>query len=338
MRNAAAIALGLALPSRAFAMYPSYQVDLGFHVDWDFRDGLEFGGVGADVDGRVIGVDGAWDWSPAPAVGLYLRAQWNRAGFQSVLAGPRLGAAWVSCCGLNTHAVVAGTMVELGLRGGGDRPPWHFGGVLEGGIPFGIVGAEVRLSAEKEFDLEISHPVLPIWVSGRAFRVAGTPRVATVSPVGGDVDPDVLSEVEGEWTSVFTFVRLARELRALGAPRALVNGALAAARDEADHARLCLSFARAPAVVWLGALPTTPRRFADRRAALSTLAAEGRVDGLCNEGVQADRMHHASGTARTRWEAAARLGIAIDERRHAALGGAVAAWCEAEARGEGRAA
>ncbi len=337
MRNAAAIALGLALPSRAFAMYPSYQLDLGFHVGWDFRDGLKFEGVGADVDGRVIGVDGAWDWSPAPAVGLYLRAQWNRAGFQSVLAGPRLGAAWVSCCGLNTHAVVVGTMLELGIRGGGDRPPWHVGAVLEGGTPFGIVGAEVRLSAEREFDLELSHPVLPIWVSGRAFRVAGAPRVATVSPVGGDLDPDVLGEVEGEWTSVFTFVRLARELRALGAPRALVNGALRAARDEANHARLCLSFARAPATVRLGTLPTTPRRFADREVALSTLAAEGRLDGLGNEADQAVRMRDASGCASTQWEAAARLGIARDERRHAALGGAVAGWCEAEA-GEGRAA
>jgi len=128
-----------------------------------------------------------------------------------------------------------------------------------------------------------------------------------------------------ELSSVWTFMRLAAELVAVGAPLELVAQALDAADDEVRHAAMC---ARAAGGISLAALPAEVARprFSKRSPeALATLAIEAWCEGCINETA-------ASEEARLAAEAASGerremlTTIARDEAGHADLAWAVLAW------------
>ncbi|HUB06068.1 MAG TPA: hypothetical protein VMB50_03660 [Myxococcales bacterium] len=121
-----------------------------------------------------------------------------------------------------------------------------------------------------------------------------------------------------EAASVAAFRHLARELRAHGAPAALIARARRAAADEVRHARLTATLARRfegrPARPVLGAAPV------DR----GLEAIEGCVRETHGALVAAWQARFARDAGVRR----ALASIAVDEARHAELGWAVATWAE----------
>ncbi len=136
---------------------------------------------------------------------------------------------------------------------------------------------------------------------------------------------------ELEAASVPAFQRLARELRAHGAPRELVSRAEKSARDEVRHARmmqrLALRFGGAPQMPRIGKLPVR---------SLEAIAEENAREGCVREtfgalvaSVQA--LRSTDEEIRAAMEA-----IAVDETEHAALAWDVAAWLDTQIDSAGR--
>lgn len=128
-----------------------------------------------------------------------------------------------------------------------------------------------------------------------------------------------------EAASVLAFRRLARELFAHGAPRALVEAALRSATDEVRHAELVGELARAH-----GGEPVEARVDDVALRTLEELALENATEGCVRETygalVGAYQAEHAGdGALRT-----AMMTIARDEARHAALSHRVHAWALTE--------
>lgn len=145
------------------------------------------------------------------------------------------------------------------------------------------------------------------------------------------------SSAQLELSSVWTFLRLAAELAAVGAPARLIALALDAADDEVRHAGMC---ARAAGGVDLQPLPLAaarPRFLSRSKHALETLVIEAWFEGCLNETAAAEEARLAAG------EAEGIVGrmletIARDEHRHAELSWAVLAWVYGVAPGIARAA
>jgi hypothetical protein len=133
-----------------------------------------------------------------------------------------------------------------------------------------------------------------------------------------------------EYSSVWTFLRLAAELSAIGAPAHLVAAALDAADDEVRHAELCAQAAGGLRLAPLELLAAQPRFTHRSPAALALLASEAWAEGCLNEGAAAEEARLASleATDATRGMLAT---IAEDEARHAALSWSVLAWVHAVA-------
>jgi hypothetical protein len=126
-----------------------------------------------------------------------------------------------------------------------------------------------------------------------------------------------------EAASVPAFLRLARELRRHGAPRALTARALAAARDEMRHAQAVTELARAcggRALPW-SAAPGTLRE-------LEAVAIENAIEGCVRETYGALVAQHQQQRARDPRIRATYRPIAEDEARHAELSWDVARWAE----------
>ena len=128
-----------------------------------------------------------------------------------------------------------------------------------------------------------------------------------------------------EAASVGAFQRLGVELRAHGAPSALVERAEAARLDEVRHARVMTRLARR-----CGARPAVaqPRRSRGARS-LDALARENAVEGCIRETFGALLAAWQATHAEERTTRSAMSRIAADELRHAALAWAVAEWAEA---------
>jgi hypothetical protein len=133
-----------------------------------------------------------------------------------------------------------------------------------------------------------------------------------------------------EYSSVWTFLRLAAELAAIGAPAELVARALDAADDEVCHAEMCARAAGGLALAPLSMLAAQPRFTRRSARALAVIAAEAWREGCLNEGAAAEEARFASEEAHG--PARAMLAtIARDENRHAELAWAVLAWVQAVA-------
>jgi hypothetical protein len=135
-----------------------------------------------------------------------------------------------------------------------------------------------------------------------------------------------------EAASVGAFRRLARELRAHGAPARLIAAAKASARDEIRHARVMAQLAKKHGSV----VPPVVVRDVEHTRDLESVARENAVEGCVGE---------TFGAALAAWDAehgehedvrAAMRDIVDDEMRHAALGWAIAAWAEPHLSHEAR--
>ncbi len=145
------------------------------------------------------------------------------------------------------------------------------------------------------------------------------------------------SSAQLELSSVWTFLRLAAELAAVGAPDELIALALDAADDEVRHAGMCARAAGGVELTPLAITAAQPRFTSRSKAALSTLAIEAWFEGCLNETAAAEEARLAAG------EAEGIVGrmletIARDEQRHAELSWAVLAWVYDVAPGVARAA
>jgi hypothetical protein len=132
-----------------------------------------------------------------------------------------------------------------------------------------------------------------------------------------------------EGASVTAFLQLAFELDAIGAPVALIAGALAAARDEIAHTQLCAALAAQGLGQRVDIVlpPITPRRVLAYEQTLTRLAVESWLDGCLAEGSAAKQAAHAGYVTSDLATAQVLRQIAHDEARHGELAWAVLRWC-----------
>ena len=147
--------------------------------------------------------------------------------------------------------------------------------------------------------------------------------VAAAASGGCDVGRYLAEAAHLEAASVHAFRRLGRELRAHGAPNALVAGTRRALRDEARHARAMRRLASrhgatSPAV----RVANTPVR------SLEEIAVENAVEGCVRETFAALLAVHQSRAAGDAAIREAMSTIAPDETRHAELAWAIDEWVQ----------
>jgi hypothetical protein len=136
---------------------------------------------------------------------------------------------------------------------------------------------------------------------------------------GGTVRGYLLRAMHHEAESVRAFERIARELRAHGAPDELCRGADDAARDEYRHAERCAWLAGVPVAIAHDELPVR---------SLRELAIDNAREGCVGESYAA---LVATVQAKAALLPALRehfAAIAVDELAHAALAHAIASWIE----------
>jgi hypothetical protein len=128
-----------------------------------------------------------------------------------------------------------------------------------------------------------------------------------------------------EWASVPAFEALARELRALGAPRALLRKVERAIADEIEHGqRMTKLAARHAAEVRAPVVRAMPLR--DRLA----LALDNAVEGCVRETFGAVLATYQAAHAQDGAISQTFAKISVDETRHASLAWQLQAWLEAE--------
>ncbi len=202
------------------------------------------------------------------------------------------------------------------------------GGVIDLGGPEGVIGVDPRLT------LGVNFPVLgeSQVIAGRPLRgstgqMRQSPVLTRRLPV-----PEThtwLKEGQEEHAAVFAFLKLARELAALGAPSSLISRALNAAEEEQVHAALCFTQAETllEGPVRVRPLTAPARQWGSRAQALTQLAIESLQDGANNEGEAAKRALAESESSLDNTVAEIKALIAEDEARHASLGEEIAHWC-----------
>lgn len=164
--------------------------------------------------------------------------------------------------------------------------------------------------------------------TGQAWR----PRVAVLgrhagsppSPARQAVGRAWLADALDEQAAVVAFVRLARDLAALGAPACLIAGCARAADEETRHARGC--FAVAGHLLGLRLAPVAERLPAAAPLDAPALAAMNLRDGRYNEGVAARLAERAAQGAAAPTIRRLLSSIAAEEAGHARLAEAIERW------------
>lgn len=150
--------------------------------------------------------------------------------------------------------------------------------------------------------------------------------------LGHELPPALRARVAMAWTdaalaehaSVASFARAAIELMAVGAPRELVDGHLAAGRDELRHAELAFTLAAA-----YGALEAGPGPLVSpppRAGGVAALARRVFEEGCVNETVAALAAERAAGRAEPAPVRDALAVLAADEAGHASLAWRTLRW------------
>jgi hypothetical protein len=165
----------------------------------------------------------------------------------------------------------------------------------------------------------------PLLHDGRLLRPAITSLPTMRSAEDRAVRDHFASAAQFEYSSVWTFLRLAAELAAVNAPSALIARALDAADDEVRHAGLCADAAGGAELASLPMFAAQPRFTSRSDRALATLAVEAWLEGCLNETAAAEQARLAAGES-TGSVSSMLLAIARDEQRHAELSWAVLAW------------
>jgi hypothetical protein len=124
-----------------------------------------------------------------------------------------------------------------------------------------------------------------------------------------------------EAASVTAFELLGKELRAHGAPAALLRATARAAADEARHTAMAAALARR-----FGAEPVTPTLTRHAPRALVEVAIENAEEGCINESFGALLATWQAETAADPRVRAVMAKVAIDETRHAELAWRVMRW------------
>ncbi|UQA57667.1 ferritin-like domain-containing protein [Polyangium aurulentum] len=352
---------GMLVPGLAQAQ-ENFAVSPGVLLSASFGDKPAFG-LGLDVRSLVfLNGSGCGDRSPRGAVGLFGQAHWLNftnagrfaAGLQGGLTAPKdifegvVGeAGWTYRStydaehpgGHGIHAGLAGMFYPI------DSTPVGMDLAVRGTIPF-----LEQSKAEVTVSLGVRVPGIfgvPTWkcVIGRPLRIDGEQALAPVLASRAERRAMPLDEVtrnalgrawledtQGECASIPAFLALARDLRAVGAPEALIDRALAAADDEARHTALCADLAGAHAGLSLSPIlmPPPPSRDRNRAEALRRLALESWADGCLGEGAAAARARRSFAAASHAGARDALAVIARDEQRHADLGWDILAHCLAE--------
>jgi hypothetical protein len=177
-----------------------------------------------------------------------------------------------------------------------------------------------------------------ICVEGRPLRLQDAKCVGADLPLaaaGSDAELAAAAfagDAQMECVSISTFVQLALELRAAGAPPALVQRALIAAEDELRHTVLCAGLAEQLGGASVSyALPQlAARQFEDRQALLARLAVESYEDGCVGEAVAARQLAGSAASAADSGISRTLQCIARDEASHAQLAWDVLRFCAAE--------
>lgn len=136
---------------------------------------------------------------------------------------------------------------------------------------------------------------------------------------GGTVRGHLLRAMHHEAESVRAFERIARELRAHGAPGELCEAADQAARDERDHAERCARLAGVPVTIARDDLPVRD---------LLAFAIDNATEGCVGEAYAALASVVQARTAADPALRAHFAAIATDELAHAALAHAIASWLD----------
>lgn len=312
----------------------------------------------ADVDRSIVAV--TIGVAVTPRVGLIGGLEYRRcvdeqvdlmaraelgAGPPRLIAGARVrpfaDADYLGALGTEDLGIEAGLAIDRARRPGvhlaATLGPAFFYGAIQGLFPLTSqdVLAETRTA--------VVGGIAP-WSLGGPTTVAGRPiargdrwivpdvlaRAAAGSAEDRAVRAHFTQAAQLEFSSVWSFLRLAAELHAVGAPAALIAAALDAADDEVAHAELCAQAAGGLALAPLPAALAQPRFTARTPVALAVLAAEAWREGCLNEGAAAEEARLTAAEAEGPVRATLAT-IARDEAGHAALAWAVLAWLRAVA-------
>lgn len=198
---------------------------------------------------------------------------------------------------------------------------WQDLGLAAGAAPETLVYGWVDYGFSRQFEVPDCVPYV-----GRPFLVDGVLRVAQVFPDHPEkADPRWLRQAQEEHSSIAAFVRFARQLRALGAPAALVAEAVAAQADEARHAALALEMAGGGT---LGALALACPQTADAFGpdSLVDVAVANAREGCIVETAAVFAAMESARTAATLEERRVWRTIVRDETRHVALAWRFLRW------------
>ncbi|TKD07847.1 hypothetical protein [Polyangium fumosum] len=352
--GAAAILLA---PGEARADDNIHWVSPGLMLSLSFGDKLNFG-LGLDVRYSLVFAGNVSCFSgPRGAVGAFAQASWLNFSSAGRFAAGLHGGADLRNPGIGANAEVGWTYRTAlsDLHPGGHGIHVGLGAIGGGIVDLGFRGTipwpgderkpEFTITAGAHFPPMYGEPGLciigrPLRVDGRYVLpgVAGAPRRGRER--GGRIDEPTRSalvsawqdDARGECASIPAFLALARDLAAVGAPRDLVDRALAAAADEVRHTELCASIAGDLASRTLAPelLPPPRRSGLDRARELQRLCVESWEDGCLGEGAAAERARRQARGAKAPGIGAALGVIAADEARHAELGWRVVQWCLSE--------
>ncbi|HEY5449257.1 MAG TPA: ferritin-like domain-containing protein [Polyangia bacterium] len=151
------------------------------------------------------------------------------------------------------------------------------------------------------------------------------PEGLVVAPAGARGAGELFAQLaQLEAASVPAFQRLARELRAHGAPETLAVEATRARADERRHARVVAALARR-----FGARVPRPAVPEQEVRSLEAVAIENAVEGCVREAYGAVVAAHQAARATDPVVRRAMAAIAVDETRHAALSYAIDDWMRA---------
>lgn len=307
---------------------PNFQIntDLRLGLFWMEKEPVHVV-ISLEVAPSLAESVGAW----GPELGGYGQLRWISTIGPEASVGLRSGVvalAYTDCVGFIEYPSI---QLQAGHSWSWDGPAWEMGGQLNmiiGSLEIAgtMPGSDVHtLRAQAGLNV----PLIPSCIAGRPLRLAQPvyPEVGTLGAVAGSSQV-WLRRGQEEHGAISAFLRLARELRQLGAPNYLVGRALHAAREEVGHACLCFKEVGVP--VWVRPLPAQARRWPSRRVALQTLAIESWVDGVLGEGQAALEAEHDRDSATDDRIAHVAHQIAIEERDHARLAHEILVWCREE--------
>jgi hypothetical protein len=221
-------------------------------------------------------------------------------------------------CGCSHDSTVLVAPFDGGFDDGGPLDPGfcHLPCLPDGGAGHMIQHCSAVPERDGGVDWELRCTIVEL-CTGRRPQGLCAPQVASRSLLGDHFAR--MAHLEA--ASVPAFRRMARELKAHGAPLTLIRAAHRSARDEVRHARVMSRFARAHGT----AVPKVVHAEHQARS-LEELTIENAVEGCVRETLGAAIALAQSRLAPDPKLRAALASIAEDELRHAELAHRVQAW------------